>query len=157
MVIIFCSLHEDFDKLNIVTSDVWYRLLLRTELNGIIYIFLFDWFKLFKLQKTGIKMLKINNNNKYSSLCQLIHWVWSDKVMYILLHQLKFKLIHHHVFESLSLFKFFGQNSCWRNSRLLLPTFFFCNRHNSFLSFGGPQLYNSEALPFTYNQYIDMT
>jgi hypothetical protein len=28
--------------------------------------------------------------------------------------------------------------------------FFFCNRRNSFLSFGGPQLYNSEALPFTY-------
>ena len=30
-------------------------------------------------------------------------------------------------------------------------TLFFCN---SFLSFGGPQLYNSEALPFTYDQYF---
>ena len=27
---------------------------------------------------------------------------------------------------------------------------FFCNRRYSLLSFGGPQLYNSEALPFTY-------
>ena len=26
---------------------------------------------------------------------------------------------------------------------------FFCNRCNSFFSFGGPQLYNLEALPFT--------
>ena len=31
---------------------------------------------------------------------------------------------------------------------------FFCNRCNSFLSFGGPQLYNLEALPFTYDQYV---
>ena len=31
---------------------------------------------------------------------------------------------------------------------------FFCNRRSSFLSFGGPQLYNSEALPFTYDQYV---
>ena len=30
---------------------------------------------------------------------------------------------------------------------------FFCNRHYSLLSFGGPQLYNSEALQFTYGQY----
>ena len=27
---------------------------------------------------------------------------------------------------------------------------FFCNRHYSLLSFGRPQRYNSEALPFTY-------
>ena len=33
---------------------------------------------------------------------------------------------------------------------------FFCNRLNSFLSFGGPQLYNSEALPFTYNQNVGL-
>ena len=32
--------------------------------------------------------------------------------------------------------------------------FLSCNRHNSFLSLGGPQLYNSEALPFTYDQYV---
>ena len=31
---------------------------------------------------------------------------------------------------------------------------FFCNRRNSLLSFSGPQLYNSEALPFTYDQYV---
>ena len=31
---------------------------------------------------------------------------------------------------------------------------FFCNKHNSFLTFDGPQLYNSEALPFTYDQYV---
>ena len=30
----------------------------------------------------------------------------------------------------------------------------FCNRRNSFLSFGGPQLYYLEALPFTYDQYV---
>ena len=30
----------------------------------------------------------------------------------------------------------------------------FFNRRNSFLSFGGPQLYNLEALPFTYDQYV---
>jgi hypothetical protein len=29
---------------------------------------------------------------------------------------------------------------------------FFCNRCNSLLS--GPQLYNSEALPFIYDQYV---
>ena len=34
----------------------------------------------------------------------------------------------------------------WQN------TFF--NRRYSLLSFGGPQLYNSEALPFTYGQYV---
>ena len=28
------------------------------------------------------------------------------------------------------------------------------NRHYSLLSFGGPQLYNLEALPFTYGQYV---
>ena len=38
--------------------------------------------------------------------------------------------------------------------------FFFCllvlffNRHYSLLSFGRPQLYNSEVLPFTYGQYV---
>ena len=33
--------------------------------------------------------------------------------------------------------------------------FFFFNRRYSLLSFGGPQLYNSEASPFTYNgQYV---
>ena len=31
---------------------------------------------------------------------------------------------------------------------------FFCNRHYSLLNFGPPQLYNSEALPFTYDQYV---
>ena len=30
----------------------------------------------------------------------------------------------------------------------------FCNRRYSFLSVCGPQLYNLEALPFTYNQYV---
>ena len=30
---------------------------------------------------------------------------------------------------------------------------FFVTR-NSFLSFGGPKLYNLEALPFTYDQYV---
>ena len=34
--------------------------------------------------------------------------------------------------------------------------FFFCNTCNSFLSFGGPQQYNSETLPFTYDQYVVM-
>ena len=33
---------------------------------------------------------------------------------------------------------------------------FFCNRCNSFLNFGGPQLYDSEALPFTYDQNISI-
>ena len=32
--------------------------------------------------------------------------------------------------------------------------FFFFVTDNSLLSFGGPQLYNSEALPFTYDQYV---
>ena len=32
------------------------------------------------------------------------------------------------------------------------PSFF--HRRYSLLSFGGPQLYNSEALPFTYGQYV---
>ena len=32
--------------------------------------------------------------------------------------------------------------------------FFFCNRHYSLLSFGVPQLYNLEALSFTYGQYV---
>ena len=32
--------------------------------------------------------------------------------------------------------------------------FDFFYRRNSFLSFGGPQLYNSEPLPFTYDQYV---
>ena len=32
--------------------------------------------------------------------------------------------------------------------------YFFCNIRNSFLSCCGPQLYNSEALPFTYDQYV---
>ena len=32
--------------------------------------------------------------------------------------------------------------------------YFFCNRRNSFLNFGGPQPYNSEALPFTYDHYV---
>ena len=31
---------------------------------------------------------------------------------------------------------------------------FFFNRHYSLLNFGPPQLYNSEALQFTYNQYV---
>ena len=35
-----------------------------------------------------------------------------------------------------------------------LTTLFFCNRRNSFLSFGGPQLYNLEALSFTHDQYV---
>ena len=30
----------------------------------------------------------------------------------------------------------------------------FCNGRYSLLSFGGPQLYNSETLPFTYGQYV---
>ena len=30
----------------------------------------------------------------------------------------------------------------------------FLNRRYSLLSFGGPQLYNSEALPFTYGQFV---
>ena len=34
------------------------------------------------------------------------------------------------------------------------PFMFFCNKRNSFLSFGGPQLYNLEASPFTYGQYV---
>ena len=33
-------------------------------------------------------------------------------------------------------------------------TSFCLNRHYSFLSFGGPQLNNLEALPFTYGQYV---
>ena len=36
------------------------------------------------------------------------------------------------------------------------PFFFFCNSRNLFLSFGGPQQYNSETLPFTYDQYVVM-
>ena len=35
-----------------------------------------------------------------------------------------------------------------------LEKYFFSNRRNSFLGFGGLQLYNSEALPFTYDQYV---
>ena len=31
---------------------------------------------------------------------------------------------------------------------------FFCNRRNSFLSFGELQLYHLEAWPFTYDQYV---
>ena len=31
---------------------------------------------------------------------------------------------------------------------------YFLNRRYSLLSFGGPQLYNSEASPFTYGQYV---
>ena len=31
---------------------------------------------------------------------------------------------------------------------------FFFVTNNSFLSFGGTQLYNLEALPFTYDQYV---
>ena len=31
---------------------------------------------------------------------------------------------------------------------------FFFNRRYSLLSFDGTQLYNSEALPFTYGQYV---
>ena len=34
-----------------------------------------------------------------------------------------------------------------------LVTFFFNGRY-SLLCFGGPQLYNSEALPFTYGQHV---
>ena len=30
----------------------------------------------------------------------------------------------------------------------------FFNRRYSLLSFGGPQLYKSKALPFTYGQYV---
>ena len=37
---------------------------------------------------------------------------------------------------------------------LVTLNFFFCNKHTSFLTFDGPQLYNSEALPFTYDQYV---
>ena len=33
-------------------------------------------------------------------------------------------------------------------------SWFLLNRCYSLLSFGGPQLYNSEALPFTYGQYV---
>ena len=76
--------------------------------------------------------------------------------MYILLHQLKFELILHHVFDFAM--KFVIIQICW--SEFLLKKqpastnrLFFCNRHNSFLSFGGRQLYNLEALPFTYDQY----
>ena len=32
--------------------------------------------------------------------------------------------------------------------------YIFLNRQYSNLSFGGPQLYNLEALPFTYSQYV---
>ena len=46
---------------------------------------------------------------------------------------------------------------------LFVPNFFpfklnhfFLNRRYSLLSFGGPQLYNSEALPFRYGQYVVM-
>ena len=34
------------------------------------------------------------------------------------------------------------------------PFMFFCNKCNSFLSFGKPQWYNLEALRFTYDQYV---
>ena len=40
------------------------------------------------------------------------------------------------------------------NSVTICFCLFFCNRRNSLLSFGWPQLYNSEALPFTYDQYV---
>ena len=33
-------------------------------------------------------------------------------------------------------------------------TSFFLNRRYSLLSFGRPQMYNLEALPFTYGQYV---
>ena len=45
--------------------------------------------------------------------------------------------------------KVFGGIQFSGNSEL-----FFCNKHTSFLTFNGPQLYNSEALPFTYDQYV---
>ena len=47
----------------------------------------------------------------------------------------------------LSALKFPSKICCW-------PTFFFsffCNRRYSLLSFGGPQLYNSEAWLFAYD------
>ena len=31
---------------------------------------------------------------------------------------------------------------------------FFCDRHYSLLNFSPPQMYNSEALPLTYDQYV---
>ena len=37
---------------------------------------------------------------------------------------------------------------------LYSPIRFFFIRRYSLLSFGGPQLYNSEALLFTYGQYV---
>ena len=48
---------------------------------------------------------------------------------------------------------------CWGVCKKVMFHFgsvkvFFCNRRNSFLSFGEPQLYNLEALPFTYDQYF---
>ena len=41
-----------------------------------------------------------------------------------------------------------------RGFSVLFISCFFCNRRISFLSFSGPQLYNSEALPFTYDQSV---
>ena len=37
---------------------------------------------------------------------------------------------------------------------VLTKHIYFFNRRYSLLSFGRPQLYNSEALPFTYGQYV---
>ena len=42
--------------------------------------------------------------------------------------------------------------TCWLRKYAIGNNFF--NRRYSLLSFGGPQLYNSEALPFTYGQYV---
>ena len=47
---------------------------------------------------------------------------------------------------------------CWLSFSALSPFYlhkiFFCNGRDSFLIFYRPQLYNLEALPFTYCQYV---
>ena len=47
-----------------------------------------------------------------------------------------------------------GCNTLFEQKLMCLDQFFFCNIPNSFLSLGRPQLYNLEALPFTYDQYV---
>ena len=60
------------------------------------------------------------------------------------------KLLLNSVNHTIFSFRFFSQLLIFT---VKFFTFFF-DRRCSLLSFTGPQLYNSEALPFTYSQYV---
>ena len=86
-------------------------------------------------------------------VCLRIHCVFFHLVQIL---WLVFHFIHNH--SCINDFWKMGQllptngNKCVPLQEIMCT--FFCNRRNSFLSFGGHQLYNSEALPFTYDQYV---